>query len=221
MADIVLVPGAYHGGWYFSPIVARLAQAGHRVHTITLSGLAATNPAGMSAINLDQHIADVVALIEDEQLNDVLLCGHSYGGMVIAGARDRLGERIARLVFVDALVPDDGESVWSFWPKESSDNFIDASTDGVSTAPPPGLDPRARAHPLGTFLQPISLGAATYAGVRKTYALCRNNAPSPFHDLCAKLGAQGDWQIEQLDCGHDIMSEAPDLLADLLLKAAA
>lgn len=221
MADIVLVPGAYHGGWYFSPILARLRAAGHRVETITLAGLDASSAQKSGAINLDRHIEDVVTLIEDEHLTDVILCGHSYGGMVIAGAASALGKRVSHLVFVDALAPDDGDSVWSFWPKESRDRFIDASEDGLHSAPPHGLDPRARAHPLGTFIQPIRLSADTYRHASKSYALCTENLDSPFHALCDRLEMRGDWTIAKLACGHDIMQDAPQLLAELILQAAA
>lgn len=220
MADIVLVPGAYHGGWYFSPILAQLRAAGHRVNTITLAGLDARSAQKSVAINLDRHIEDVVTLIEDERLTDVILCGHSYGGMVIAGAASVLGGRVSHLLFVDALVPDDGDSVWSFWPKESRDRFIDSCDDGLNSVPPPGLDARARPHPLGTFIQPIRLSAGTYRHASKCYALCTENFDSPFHVLCDRLEARGDWEIAKLACGHDIMQEAPQSLAELILQAA-
>lgn len=221
MADIVLVPGAYHGGWYFSPILPQLRATGHTVHAMTLTGLAGNDGGRAAAVNLDTHIADVVNLVEAQRLADVVLCGHSYGGMVIAGASERLGDAVRALLFIDALVPEDGESVWSIWPKETRHVFIDASPDGLTTAPPPDVDPRARAHPLATFLQPIALGTSAYAPARKTYALCAANAGSLFFGVRDRLSSQPGWTIENLDCGHDIMRDAPELAATTILKAAA
>lgn len=145
MANIVLVPGGYHGGWYYSPLLPALRAAGHAVYTISLSGLDGPATRPRMAINLDTHIEDVVSLIEQEQLDDVVLCGHSYAGMVIAGVADRVVERIRTLLFIDAIVPSDGDSVWSLWPDEVCAMFIATAPDGLVTGPPPGVDSRARA----------------------------------------------------------------------------
>jgi pimeloyl-ACP methyl ester carboxylesterase len=159
MATLVLVPGAFHGGWYYSPILPDIRTEGHDVHTITLSGLAGPAARPAVSINLNTHIDDLVSLIELEQLEDIVLCGHSYGGMVIAGASDRLKGRVRTLLFLDALVPNDGDSVWSTWGPPMRDHFIQASTDGLLTPQPPGTDARARPHPLATFPIRFMLGA--------------------------------------------------------------
>lgn len=221
MATLVLIPGAHHGGWYYSPILPQLRAAGHDVHTITLSGLNGPKERLVAPVNLDTHIDDLVSLIELEQLDDIVLCGHSYGGMVIAGASERLQGRIRTLLFLDALVPSDGDSVWSTWGSPMRDNFIQASTDGLRTDQPPGVDARARPHPLATFLQPIRLSAAAYAVKNKVYAWCKAQPDSPFEAIHNRIEAEGAWITHRLACGHDIMNEAPELALTLLLETAA
>jgi pimeloyl-ACP methyl ester carboxylesterase len=221
MANIVLVPGAYHGAWYFSPIMAQLRQAGHEVFALSLTGHEGPVDRPRAPINLDTHIDDVVGFIEHERLSDVVLCGHSYGGMVIAGASDRLPGKIRTLLFIDALAPSDGDSVWSTWPPEVRDRFIATSTDGLTTPIPPDVDPRARAHPLATFLQPVKLSAAAYAVPNKFYALCAADVGSPFFAIRDRLAAIPEWNTRELACGHDFMNQAPDLALHLILEAAA
>jgi pimeloyl-ACP methyl ester carboxylesterase len=221
MATIVLVPGAYHGGWYYSPILPQLRAAGHDVHTVTLSGLNGAQDRPWVSINLDTHIDDLVTQIELEQLDDIVLCGHSYGGLVIAGASARLPGRIRTLLFLDALVPNDGDSVWSTWPAQVREMFIQASADGLRTAPPPGVDPRARAHPLATFLQPIRLNADAYAPKNKVYAWCNGQEGSLFEPIYDRLSKDVGWTMRKLACGHDFMNEAPELALDVILEAAA
>lgn len=221
MPAFVLVPGAYHGGWYYAPILPQLRAAGHIVHAITLSGLNGSEERAWASINLDTHIDDLVSLIELEQLDDIILCGHSYGGMVIAGASERVQAHIRTLLFLDAMVPNDGDSVWSTWGHPMRDNFILASTDGLRTAQPLGTDTRARPHPLATFLQPIRLSEKAYAPRNKVYGWCNGKPDSPFEAIHDRLSADGDWITCKLDCGHDIMNEAPELALKLLLETAA
>ena len=221
MANIVLVPGAFHGAWYYSPIMPQLRAAGHEVHAISLSGLDGPEGRPRVSINLDTHIADVISLIQLEQLDDVVLCGHSYGGLVIAGAADALKGRIRTLLFLDAMVPNDGDSVWNTWSPEMRDSFIIRAEDGLLTPPPPGVDPRARAHPLATFLQPVRLSETAYDVRNKVFALCAADVGSPFHAIHDRVAAQPDWTTRQLATGHDFMNQAPELALEVILEAAS
>jgi pimeloyl-ACP methyl ester carboxylesterase len=90
MATFVRVPGGWHGGWDFCPLTDRLRARGHVVHELTLSGVGERNHFPAGAVNLDTHIDDVVRVFEQEDVNNAVLCGHSYGGMVIAGVADRI-----------------------------------------------------------------------------------------------------------------------------------
>src|SRR5512147_74848 len=108
----VLVHGAWHGGWCWRRVADRLAAAGQRVFCPTLTGLGERAHLLTRQVNLSTHIADVVGLLEAEELSDVVLCGHSYGGMVITGVAARAKSRLRQLVYLDSAVIEDGEC-WS------------------------------------------------------------------------------------------------------------
>ncbi len=220
MASVVLVPGGFHGGWYFTPMLGGLRSAGHDVHAITLSGLGGAWTPKQTPINLETHIADVVALIEDEKLHDVVLCGHSYAGLVIAGAADRLPGRIRTLLFLDAIVPHDGDSVWSLWNSQQREAFVANSPDGIVTGPPPGVDPRARAHPLASFLQPLSLTHADYGVRHRVFAWCSAWRDGPYRAVHQRVVDEGGWDVRELESGHDFMKDNP-AAAEGLIRAVA
>src|SRR5690349_21547465 len=111
MATFVLVQGAWLGGWYWKRVRQRLQAVGHEVFTPTLTGLADRSHLLARDINLDTHIWDVVNLIRWEELNDIVLCGHSYGGCVATGVADRVPERVGALIYLDAFVPEDRENL--------------------------------------------------------------------------------------------------------------
>ena len=113
MATFVLVHGAWHGGWYWRDTAAALRAAGHTVHTPTHSGVGERAHQSSEAITLEPHICDVCGTIEMEEAHDIILCGHSDGGMVITGVADRVADRIKALVYLDAFVPKDGDSLIS------------------------------------------------------------------------------------------------------------
>jgi pimeloyl-ACP methyl ester carboxylesterase len=128
----VMVPGGWQGGWVFESVAAELRRNGHQVEAVTLSGLELDGPVGVGdPPNLDTHIDQVAELIDSGDQTPVALCGHSYGGMVIAGVADRLGDRLDQLVFIDAYVPDDGDSCWSLTSDSFRELFIaGARADG-------------------------------------------------------------------------------------------
>src|SRR5712691_11049526 len=162
----VLVHGAWHGGWCWIKTTRLLTDAAHIVYTPTLTGLGDRAHLARPEIDLDTHVQDVVAVLEAEDLKNVVLVGHSYGGMVISGVAARTRTRIARLVYLDAFVPDAGQSIFSLMRPERADEFRKAATDADGwriPAPPPerfGITSqrdtewaqrRLVAHPLRTF----------------------------------------------------------------------
>jgi pimeloyl-ACP methyl ester carboxylesterase len=116
MATFVLVHGAWRGSWCWKRVRTALQQQGHEVFTPILTGLGERSHLLSETLDLQTHTLDVLNLIQWEELNDFVLCGHSYGGMVISGVADRLPERIRSLVFLDAFVPEHGESIADFAP---------------------------------------------------------------------------------------------------------
>jgi pimeloyl-ACP methyl ester carboxylesterase len=161
MASFVLIPGGWRGGWTFADFVARLKRAGHEAYAVTLSGLDVALGPSAANINLDTHIADVIELLAVEDLSEVILCSHSYGGMVAAGVADRAPERIAALAYLDAFVAADGQSWWDLANEHFRQLIIEnARHDGLTVEPLPGRDPRRRPHPIGSFLQALHLTRA-------------------------------------------------------------
>jgi pimeloyl-ACP methyl ester carboxylesterase len=113
MATFVLVPGAWRGGWWFELLARRLRQHGHEAYPLTLTGVGDRNHLLTGLVNL-HNIQDLANVLEAERIEDAVLVGHSYGGMVIIGVADRVPERVDTLVYVDAFVPRDGDAAWDF-----------------------------------------------------------------------------------------------------------
>lgn len=222
MSNIILVPGGWHAGSELKPFADRLRAEGHQVFTPTLSGLGERVHLAVLGPNLDTHILDVANLIEFEDLNDVVLCGHSYAGMVITGVADRLTDRISALVYIDALVPDNGESWWDLMNEHFRSIAVDrVGADGQSVEPPQGMDPRCRPHPLGSFLQKIRLSGTWKTVPEKLYIYATGWSPSPFPQTVQRLRDLPEWRVEELACRHNVMAAAPAELLGLLqtLKA--
>lgn len=215
MADIVLVPGGFHGGWYFSPILAALRSRGHNVHAVTLTGLGDRRHLASHATNLDTHIADVLAVIEHERLDNIVLLGHSYAGMVISGVADRLAGRVQTAIYLDAVVPEDGDSIFSLMPEAAINVFCAITPDGLGTPPPPGLDARTAPHPIATFLQPIRLSGAEKQVPRKIFVWCSRNSHGPFGPIHDRLSGDPDWEVYKVPFAHDIMAESPETIINL------
>ena len=138
MTTFVLVHGAWHGGWCWREVAGRLQSAGHRVFAPTLTGLADRSHLLTRETGLETHILDIVNLLEWEGLDDAVLCGHSYGGMVVTGAADRAAGRLRALVYLDAFVPADGQSLSDMAPPERVDGMLrDAAERGDGWKVPP------------------------------------------------------------------------------------
>jgi pimeloyl-ACP methyl ester carboxylesterase len=221
LSTFVLVPGGWHGGWAYDRVAAGLRRHGHQALPLTLTGLGDGGAAPSAAPNLDTHIDDVVGVLR-ETVGDVVLCGHSYGGMVITGAADRLPQRVAGLVYIDAYVPADGDSCWDLTTDRFRRLFVEgAALDGLSVSPPGGLDPRARAHPLASFLRCIRLAGPPATRVRdRDFIYLSGWRDSPFGNTYQRLRKDPGWRTHVLPTGHDVLAEAPDQLVAILIATA-
>jgi pimeloyl-ACP methyl ester carboxylesterase len=219
MTTYVLVPGACHGGWWYDPLVARLAEQGHRAVPVTLRGLAADDDlATLPAITLDTHldqVAGVVAGIDEE----VVLVGHSYAGSVISGVADRLPERVRALVYLDGFVPGDGDSCWSMTNDEQRAWYIDgAGETGLGVAPLPFFEARAKPHPFGTLVQRSRLtGAWRRVPVKHYVAATAWAGESPFATTTRRLRDDPEFTVHEWDVRHNVLAEGPDRVLDLLV----
>jgi pimeloyl-ACP methyl ester carboxylesterase len=222
MAQIVMVAAAWHGGWALTSIARQLRAHGHEVFTPTLTGLGERSHLAGAAINLETHIEDVANVIQYERLNDVVLCGHSYAGMVITGVADRLPERIASLVYIDAFVPNDGESWWELAGDRYRQLAVDRSkADGVGVVPPQHLDSRCTPHPLATFHQAIRLTGRWQEVREKVFIFAAEWPETPFASTYATLKADPAWTVRSLPTRHDIVRDAPQDLVSIVLDVKA
>jgi len=239
MANIVLVHGAWHGGWCYRDTARALRAAGHAVFTPTLSGLGEHFHQSRREITLETHVRDICGVIEAEELNDVVLCGHSYGGMVITGVADRLRGRIKALAYLDAFLPKAGDSLIGLLgkalPPEIAAMFIgafranpdglitpiSAETFNVGAAHRAWVDRRCVVQPAATFEMPLLLQhAEPDPAVQRLYILADGWDPSPFRYFASQVQGQRGWQSAQVACGHDVMVDLPGELATLLQTLA-
>jgi pimeloyl-ACP methyl ester carboxylesterase len=225
MTHFVFVHGAWHGGWGFADQAQRLQAAGHTAWRPTLTGLGERTHLAVAPVNLDTHIEDIVQVLQYENLRDVVLCGHSYGGMVVAGVADRCAERLKALVFLDAYVPADGDTCWSLAGDFYRRIFVDGvGGDGRSVAPPAFLkqrDARFEAHPMASLTQALKLRNRGVGRVAKRgMAWARRHEHSPFTATYERLRNDPEWVVEAMDCGHNLMGEMPEQTAAFLLRFA-
>ena len=238
--SIILVHGAWHGGWCWDRVAPLLREAGFEVLTPTLSGLEA-DATSTTPPSLEDHVRDVAAAVEQAS-GDVLLVGHSYGGMPITGAAARVRAKLAGLVYLDAAVPSDGQSFASHIPGIDDATVqrrvaaFTAMAGGGDWLPVPPFEmigisaeadkawlaPRLRPHPLRTWLEPVDLSGADLDGLSRTYVLATDPPTTlmgyPAHG--ARAAVLAGWSSAKIASGHELMVLAPRETADAILRAA-
>ncbi|MFF4771353.1 alpha/beta fold hydrolase [Microtetraspora fusca] len=220
MATFVLIPGMCHGGWCFDELTGGLRDHGHRVHPLTLTGLGERAHLLRGGVNLDTHIQDVAGVLAAEDIRDAVLVGHSYGGMVITGVADRMPDRVTALVYVDAVVPGNGDSCWSLVSDRERQWYADVEETGHATRPLPFFDARATPHPIASLLQPLRLTGDPAQVRRRVYAYAAGwDGESPFTPVYRRLREDPSWTTHALDGGHNLMRDAPQDLLKILLDA--
>ncbi|MDT9695778.1 alpha/beta hydrolase [Streptomyces sp. P17] len=228
MTHFVLVAGAWLGAWAWDEVAAELRAAGHEVHPLSLSGLAEKQgePAGQQT-----HVQDIVDEVERLDLREVVLVGHSYAGVPVGQAAERIGERLGRVVLVDAHVPVDGESFLSGWPSDAVREAI-AAHNGFWPCPEPaefagqGLTDDqvakfvtgATSHPGATLTEPAVL-SRPFGELPGTYVTCLLDGEEPW-GAAAELLKSERWNLVNLDTGHWPMFSRPRELAAILEASA-
>jgi pimeloyl-ACP methyl ester carboxylesterase len=235
MTTYVLVHGGHHGGWCYRRVARLLRKAGHEVYTPTLTGLGERRHLLSPDVDLEMHIRDVVGVLTFEDLHDVILVGHSYGGMVITGVADRAPDRIKELVYLDAAHPRNGESLADVavqimaickdwvrpvdgvelvtWPDTLAPEFF-GITDPADIA---WMRPRLQQHPWKCYVQKLRLeNEAAVRRLPRTDINCASRVREFDERRKAELSqATRAWEI---DTGHDIMVTEPERLTEMLLS---
>lgn len=229
MTDFVLVAGARLGASAWDEVAAELRAAGHRPRPLSLSGLAEKRgvPAG-----LQTHVQDVVDEVERLDLREVVLVGHSYSGVPVGQAAERIGERLARVVFVDSSVPVHGESFLSgwpsdhireeiaandgFWPLVGADHYAD---QGLTDEQIARIIDRSTPHPGATLTEPAAL-TRPLGELPATYVKCLLDDEEPM-PVVAELLKSDSWELVEMDTGHWPMFSQPRELARILAELGA
>ena len=238
MATYVLVHGGGHGGWCYQRVARLLRAAGHEVYAPTLTGLGERAHLLSREVDLDLHIRDVVAVLHSEDLRDVILVGHSYGGMVVTGVADRAVDRVGRVVYLDAATPTNGQSLVDVaGPIIEAVRPMGQTVDGIELvllpAPDAGLlygvtdeddlawmAERLTGHPWQCFEQPLRLtNEDALRSIPQYHVVCTSTLATRDPQLIAEARAAG--RLWDIDTGHDLMITEPEAVADALLEVAA
>jgi pimeloyl-ACP methyl ester carboxylesterase len=233
VAIFVVAHGAWSAGWAWKKMRPLLHAAGHTLLTPTYTGLGERGHLAGPAVDLNTHISDVTSVLDFEDLRHVTLVGHSYGGMVATGAADKARERIAKLVYLDAFVPRDGESLYDLLlPELRARSWQAAAEQGDGWRVPPNpmpsdtseadrawAMPRRLPQPILTFQQRLSLTAREPP--TRHYIYCKRAGEGdvfrPFADRAKREG----WPCHELDASHNPHITMPETLASLLDAIAA
>ncbi len=236
LPTMILIHGAFHGGWCWSGTARELTASGVRVLAPSLTGLGDRRHLFSPSVNLATHVTDVVNLIEFERLDGCTLVGHSYAGNVLAGVADQLRDRVGHYVFIDASVPTPGATRWGWAdlnPDQRPARMAQIDGEGLGLGLPPfpasffgiddpelaaGVDARLTPMPRGTYTDPIELTNGGVEGLRRSYIAA---AGPPYPNMAATVARvrdDPDWTFRELAAGHDMMVTHPVELARLLLE---
>jgi pimeloyl-ACP methyl ester carboxylesterase len=235
--DFVLVHGGAHGGWAFDRVAERLRAKGRRVFTPTLTGLGDRSHLAHVGVTCSMHIQDVVNLMAWEGVTDAVLCGHSYGGMVIGGAADRVPGKVSALVYLDAAIPIDGKSTLDLLSPETQEAMraVVYEDRGVAMLPAPPaaaynlasaadremVDRLCTPHPFASLTEKLSLTGAYRTIARKRFVLATGwdgtHPRQVYEAMKAEMAADPSWSVVKVGCGHEVMLDEPARLARILL----
>jgi pimeloyl-ACP methyl ester carboxylesterase len=218
-------------------VIANLRSAGHAVFAPTLTGFGERVHLTRADLTIEDFATDIVNVISAEELKEVVLVGHSYGGNTVSAVADRVPERLKHLIYIDSLVLKDGESGFSVLDPAIVAQRIESAekTSGGMTIPPPSpeafgvSDPddadwlrrQLTPLPLSSYREPIHLEHPLGNGVRKTYIACTNPIYQPAVSTHEWIKSQPDWRYLELSTGHDAMVTDPEGLAEMLVRCAS
>jgi pimeloyl-ACP methyl ester carboxylesterase len=224
LTTYLICHGAWSAGWAWKKVRPLLRAAGHEVFTPTYTGLGERAHLAHPLIDLETHIQDVLGLIACEALDAFVLVGHSYGGMVATGVADRVPEKVRHLVYLDAFVPEDGQSLADLvgaaptappvegWLIPPNPTPADTTAEDLAW-----ITPRRRHQPARCFSQPIRLSGATRTLPRSYIHCTRKEGPDVFRQFADRFRDDLAWRFQAMDASHSPNVTAPEALAGVLL----
>jgi len=229
----VLVHGAWHGGWCWRRVSDLLERQGHKVFTPTLTGLGERSHLLRAGINVSTHVTDVANVLKWEGLSNLVLCGHSYGGLVVSGVAEQMSSAIGSIVFLDAFVPENSDSMAALTSGAVRDNLKIAAERGDLGVPARSaaaflvkdkdqawVDAMCVPQPIGTMTEKITLTGARERIGKKAY-IRASAYPNPGFDTAyARVKADTSWRTYEVPCGHDVMVDMPERLTEILVEVA-
>ena len=230
LAVIVLAHGAWSAAWAWKKVRPLMAAAGHQLFTPTYTGLGERAHLASPSNDLETHIQDVLGVLKFEDLREVVLLGHSYGGMVATGVSDRARDRVARLIYLDAFVPANGQALIDLVPPAERQRLLDSvkTGDGWRVTPnptPPDTSPEdlewiskyRMPQSVRCFQQPVQLQAAL--SQPRAYIHCIRYADKkPFGQFADRAHSEAGWQAYELDASHSPNVTAPKALVEVLIQ---
>ena len=229
----LLIHGAWHGGWVWNEISEILSYQGYSVSTPTLTGLGEKKHLLSSKITIDTFIEDVVNHIIFENLNNIILVGHSFAGSVISGVADNLKDRIQKLIYFDAVILKDGQKPFDIAPKVLVKQRIELAKrfgNGISIPAPSAdtfgvfdvkksllLEEKLTPHPLSTYQSKLTIKNEIGNGIPLFYIFC-NDPIYKSLESSRKVVRKLKWPIFELNAGHDAMLTHPKETLNLLMK---
>jgi pimeloyl-ACP methyl ester carboxylesterase len=233
VGTFVLVHGAWHGGWCWRRVSDLLEQKGHKAFTPTLTGLGERSHLIDPKVNLATHVTDIVNVIKWESLKDIVLVGHSYGGMIISGVAEQMHDAIGSIVFLDAFLPENGDSLAAKASQPVREAIAALAQKGdTAMKPVPAavfrvndkdrawVDAMCTPQSIATFTDKITLTGARDRIAKKAYIRAKGYPSVPFDGFQERLKADATWRVHELPSGHDAMVDMPDRLVDILLQVA-
>jgi pimeloyl-ACP methyl ester carboxylesterase len=230
----VLIHGAWHGGWCWRRVADLLEAKGHKVFAPSLTGSGDRSHLLSKDVTLDTHITDVVNLFKWEDIKDACLVAHSYGGWPCSGALEQIGDRVSSIVWLDAFKPESGQKGTDFASEFSRKAMEEAVAKGepgrkgppskmffVNEKDQAWVDSMLTLQPNGVATQPIKLTGARERIGKKTYIRAPRYPQAAFDKALAECKADQGWRtFETTNAGHDVMVDAPEWLADILLQVS-
>ena len=232
MAHFLLIHGSWHGGWCWERLLPILEARGHEVWAPTLADLGERAGEASPQTGLATHVEQITELILATDQDDLILVGHSYGGLVMVATAERVSEHISHMVFLDALVPDHGQSAFDLMPGAES-GFVQAMRSEGSEFLVPPMSPQALGvtepvdvewmetlltpMPILTHREKVDAPQRKASNIPSTYIHCLQFGLGA--SFAAQAGRDG-WQVLEVDAGHDVMVSHPRVLADLLDQIA-